>query len=109
MKTRSGSSEDPASTPGAQEPWDERAEQLRSLASQHELRYLSRYPSEDPFGIEDAPFRWIKGRPELSNVLIGSYRGTEIVGFDFALYGYVVGGGSEYSGSSSYPYSATAT
>lgn len=97
------------STPETHEPWDERAEQLRGLASRHGLRYLSRYPSEDPFGIKDAPFRWLKRRlrPKLSNVLIGSYRATEIVAFDFALDGLVLGG-SEYSaGYSNYGVTAT--
>lgn len=108
MDTRSSPSEEPAPTSDAQEPWDERAEQLSSLASHLGLRYLSGYPSDDPCGINDAPFRWIRGRPELSNVLFGSYRGTEIVAFDFALYG-MVSGGSESSGSSSYPYGVTAT
>ena len=109
METRSGPDEDPASTPETHEPWDERAEQLRGLASRHGLRYLSRYPSEDPFGIKDAPFRWLKRRlrPKLSNVLIGSYRATEIVAFDFALDGLVLGG-SEYSaGYSNYGVTAT--
>jgi hypothetical protein len=106
MYPRPSPSEEPP-TSDAQEPGDERAEQLASLASRLGLRYLSHYPSKDPCGINDAPFRWIKGRPELSNVLFGSHQGTEIVAVDFALYG-MVSAASEYA-ASSYSCSTTAT
>lgn len=104
MEAQSGPSEVPALTPEPQEPWDERAERLHNLASQHGLRYLSRYPSEDPCGIGEAPFRWMnrKRRPELTNVIFGSYRGTEIVEFDFALFGVLLSGGESGGGPTSY-------
>lgn len=108
METRPKPGEDPAPASETQDPWPERAEQLSSLASQHGLRYLSPYPSEDPCGIKDAPFRWIKGGPELSHVLFGSYRGTEIVAFDFARVGLTVSSGGESSGGYA-AYGATAT
>lgn len=106
-RPRPGENALPASD--AQVPWDERAERIAGLASQHGLRYLPSYPSQDPCGIEDAPFRWMKRRPELSNVLCGSYQGTEIIAFDYVRYGAVLTGGAEGGSGSVGSYLATAS